>query len=66
MANHICALNGEYLNHHTFRIARTQREAGLDRLGWEGRLKPLRSISHDVAAGIGVVASVGLVLLLLI
>ena len=38
MANHIRALNGEYLNHHTFRIARTQREAGLDRFGWESRL----------------------------
>ncbi|HWX90833.1 MAG TPA: hypothetical protein VNY75_11035 [Rhizomicrobium sp.] len=65
MAGHICALNGEYLNHHTFRIARTQREVGLDRFGWEGRLKPLRPISYDVAAGIGVVASVGLMLLLI-
>jgi hypothetical protein len=65
MANHIRALNGEYLNHHTFRIARTQREAGLDWFGWESRLKPLRPISYDVAAGVGVVASVGLLLLLI-
>jgi len=58
MAISIRASNGHYLNHHTFRFARTQREAGLEWFAWEGRLRPL---SRDIAIG-GVITAAAIVL----
>ena len=37
-------LPGSTANHNPrdYRFARTQREAGIESLGWEGRIKPMR------------------------
>jgi hypothetical protein len=54
MTTTICALSGEYLDTKAFRFARNQRDAGIEHLEWESRLKPLRPWSHDIALGLGV------------
>ena len=65
MAITITASNGQYLNHHTFRFARTQKEAGLEWFDWEHRLKPLRPLSHDLALGVTAAVAIVATLLLL-
>ena len=45
----IAAMGGQYFDHHIFRIARTQREAGLEFFGWENRLKPARPLFYDIS-----------------
>jgi hypothetical protein len=52
-------LRGEYFDPQTFRIARTQREAGIDQFGWESRIRPLRPLSYDIGLGIGAVMAIG-------
>jgi len=47
MSKCISAMGGQYLNHHTFRTARNQREAGLEFFGWEKRLRPRRPLLQD-------------------
>src|ERR1022692_2951827 len=64
MATSVSALKGQYLNHHTFRFARTQREAGLEWFDWEHRLKPLRPLSHDIAISVVAVAAIVMAFLL--
>jgi len=49
----ITALSGEYLDTRTFRYARNQRDAGIEHLQWESRMKPLRPLSYDIAIGAG-------------
>jgi hypothetical protein len=49
MPKSIAAMGGQYLDHHIFRIARTQREAGVEFFGWENRIKPLRPLFYDIA-----------------
>ena len=58
MPKSISALNGQYLNHHIFRVAHTQREAGLEFFGWERRLKPLRPLFHDISFACAAIAAV--------
>jgi hypothetical protein len=50
MNTQITALTGEYLDPRDMRFCRTQHEAGIAHLRWEKRLKPLRPLSHDLAA----------------
>jgi hypothetical protein len=57
MSTQIAALSGEYLDPKSFRFARTQREAGIEHLEWEDRMKPLRPLSHDVVLGLSLVAT---------
>jgi len=57
MTTQITALRGEYLDPKFLRFARTQREAGIEHLEWEDRIKPLRPLSHDVMLGLGLVAT---------
>jgi hypothetical protein len=56
MNSAITALSGEYLDTRTFRYARNQRDAGIEHLQWEGRMKPLRPLSYDIALGLGALA----------
>jgi hypothetical protein len=56
MSTPVMAMHSEYLDPKAFRFARNQREAGIEHLQWEERIKPLRPLSHDIAAGICVVA----------
>ena len=58
MTTAITALSGEYLDTKAFRFARNQRDAGIEHLEWESRLKPLRPWSRDIAFGLGGVALV--------
>jgi hypothetical protein len=46
----IKALGGLYLNPRMFRIARNQREAGIDKMEWESRAKPMRPLYYDFVA----------------
>jgi hypothetical protein len=54
----ILAIRGQYLDPNVLRFARTQREAGIEHLEWEDRIKPLRPIAYDIALGLGVVSAV--------
>jgi len=58
----IHALSGEYLDMKNLRFARNQRDAGIEHLPWERRLRPLRPWSHDIALGLGVAALAAAVL----
>jgi hypothetical protein len=53
MSSPITALRGEYLDPSAFRFARNQREAGIEHLEWEGRIKPLRPICNDIVLALG-------------
>ncbi|MGH6872662.1 MAG: hypothetical protein ACREHE_14265 [Rhizomicrobium sp.] len=53
----ISALSGEYLDNRAFRYARNQRDAGIEYLEWEERLKPLRPLSIDIAIGAAAIAA---------
>jgi hypothetical protein len=45
----ITALSGgEYLDPNFFRVSHSQREAGIDQLEWEERIKPLRSLLSSI------------------
>ena len=57
MHSAITALNGEYLDLRTFRYARNQRDAGIEHMEWEERMKPLRPLAYDVAIGAGALAA---------
>ena len=48
MTKSVPAMGGQNLDHHAFRVARTQREAGLEFFGWERRLKPAWPPYYDV------------------
>ena len=54
----ITAVRGQYLDPNDLRFARNQREAGIEHLEWEDRIKPLRPIAYDIALGLGVVSAV--------
>lgn len=54
----IMAVRGQYLDPNNLRFARNQREAGIEHLEWEQRIKPLRPIAYDVALGLSVVSAV--------
>jgi hypothetical protein len=56
----IVAICGQYVDPNDLRFARTQREAGIDHLEWEERIKPLRPIAYDIALGLGVVSAVAM------
>jgi hypothetical protein len=53
----ITALRGEYLDTRNFRFSRNQRDAGIEHLTWEGRMKPIRPLSVDIAVGLGVISA---------
>ena len=53
----ISALSGQYLDTRSFRYARNQRDAGIEHLQWEDRVKPLRPLS-SVTNWIPVMASI--------
>jgi len=54
----IPAIRGQYVDPNNLRFARNQREAGIEHLQWEDRIKPLRPIAYDIALGLGVVSAV--------
>ncbi len=56
MSSAITALRGEYLDTRNFRFSRNQRDAGIEHLQWEDRIKPLRPIYQDVLIGAGLVS----------
>ena len=58
MNSPILAIRGQYLDPNDLRFARNQREAGIEHLEWEDRIKPLRPIAYDIALGLGVVSAV--------
>jgi hypothetical protein len=53
----ISALSGQYLDTRSFRYARNQRDAGIEHLQWEDRIKPLRPLSYDIALALGAVCA---------
>ncbi|HEY8698100.1 MAG TPA: hypothetical protein VIM02_10805 [Rhizomicrobium sp.] len=52
MTTAIIAQRGEYLDIRNLRFSRNQRDAGIEHLEWENRIKPLRPISYDIALGL--------------
>jgi hypothetical protein len=54
----IVAVCGQYVDPNNLRFARNQREAGIEHLEWEKRIRPLRPIAHDIALGLGVVSAI--------
>jgi len=58
MMTPILAIRGQYLDPNDLRFARNQREAGIEHLQWEDRIKPLRPIAYDIALGLSVVSAV--------
>jgi hypothetical protein len=58
MTTPVMAIRGQYLDPNDLRFARNQREAGIEHLQWEDRIKPLRPIAYDIALGLGVVSAV--------
>ena len=49
------------LDPRDFRFARTQREAGIEHLEWEERIKPIRPIwAFAIAAGCWIVLGLGI------
>jgi hypothetical protein len=58
----IMAMGSQYVDPNALRFARNQREAGIEHLEWEGRIRPLRPIFYDVvlAGGIMIGLSVAL------
>jgi hypothetical protein len=58
MNTSVLAIRGQYLDPNDLRFARNQREAGIEHLEWEDRIKPLRPIAYDIALGLGVVSAV--------
>ena len=48
MSSAIIAQRGEYLDIRNLRFSRNQRDAGIEHLEWENRIKPLRPLSHDL------------------
>jgi hypothetical protein len=54
----ILAIRGQYLDPNDLRFARNPREAGIEHLQWEDRIKPLRPIAYDIAFGLSVVSAV--------
>jgi hypothetical protein len=61
MSSPIMAMGSQYLDHKALRFARNQREAGIEHLEWEGRMRPLRPIFYDVALASGLVLAFGAV-----
>ena len=59
MMTYNSALSGEYLNPQTFRIAHAQREAGIDTLVWEDRVRLSQPTYHDICLALGAVATLG-------
>jgi|HubBroStandDraft_1064217.scaffolds.fasta_scaffold422451_2 hypothetical protein len=57
----ILAIRGQYLDPNDLRFARNQREAGIEHLEWEERIRPLRPIAYDIALGLGVASAVAAV-----
>jgi hypothetical protein len=53
MTSAIVALRGEYLDTRTFRYCRNQRDAGIEHLEWEDRIKPQRPLFHDALICMG-------------
>ena len=64
MSNTVLAMGSQYVDYKAMRFARNQREAGIEHLEWEGRIRPLRPIMNDVMLASGllfaVVTAVGL------
>jgi hypothetical protein len=65
MNGSITALRGEYLDTKAFRFSRNQRDAGIEHLEWEGRIKPLRPLFHDFAFGLGALVAAGIAIALI-
>ena len=57
MSSPILALKGQYLDLNDFRFARNQREAGIEHLEWEDRVRPMRPISYDVVLASGIIVA---------
>ena len=55
MSNTVLAMGSQYTDCRAMRFARNQREAGIENLEWEGRMRPLRPLMPDVALASGLV-----------
>jgi hypothetical protein len=54
----IIAMGSQYLDPNELRFARNQREAGIEHLEWEERIRPLRPISYDVVLASGLIFAI--------
>ncbi len=52
MSAHHLVLSRDYYNPKFLRLPRNQREAGIDHMEWEDRLKPLRPLAVDVGVAV--------------
>ena len=57
----ILAIRSQYVDPNDLRFARNQREAGIEHLEWEERIRPLRPIAYDIALGLSVASAVAAV-----
>jgi hypothetical protein len=48
MNDHHLVLSRDYFNPKFNRMPRNQREAGIDHLEWERRMRPLRPLTDDI------------------
>ena len=58
MSSSPLVMSRDYFNPKFLRLPRNQREAGIDHLEWEERVRPLRPLTYDI--GFCVSIAVGL------
>jgi hypothetical protein len=56
--SHAVTIGSQYVQTGALRFARNQREAGIEHLEWESRIRPLRPLVYDVALATGLVMAV--------
>jgi hypothetical protein len=54
----VFSIGSQYNGTNALRFARNQREAGIEHLEWENRIRPLRPLVYDVALATGLVMAV--------
>jgi len=55
----------DFVNLRILRFSRNQREAGIDHLQWEDRIKPMRPLTYDIGVGVSAASSLLLALVLI-
>ena len=57
MTHRPLVLSRDYFNHKFLHMPRNQREAGIDHLEWEDRIKPMRPLTADLGIAVGAMFS---------
>jgi hypothetical protein len=57
MTHRPLVMSRDYFNHKSLHLPRNQREAGIDHLEWEERIKPMRPLTADIGVAAGAILS---------